>query len=110
VDGNREPHGWFVRAHRWQLLDWKTYAAGRQELARQPAALSELGPRPLDLHGSDAHAVAMLEHLVRRTWLAIDADQIIARLASDTLFDKFAYCCAFVDFNVVGEAAAVVVD
>jgi hypothetical protein len=110
VDRNREAHGRFVRAHRWQLLDLKMYAAGRQELARQPAALFVLGARPFDLYWSNAHAVAMLEHLVRRTWLAIDTNQIIARLASDTLFDKFAYRHAFVDFDVVGEPAAVVVD
>jgi hypothetical protein len=90
VEGDREAHGRFVRTHRWQLLDWKKHAAGRQELARQPAALFVLGARPLDLHWSDAHPVAMLEHLIGSARLTIDTNQIIARLASDTLFDKFA--------------------
>jgi hypothetical protein len=88
----------------------KKHAAGRQELARQPAALFVLGARPFDLYWSNAHAVALLKHLVGCTRLAIDTDQIIARLASNPLFDKFAYRRAFVDFDVVGEPAAVVVD
>jgi hypothetical protein len=107
---DRKAHGWFVRAHRWQLLDWKTNAAGRQELARQPAALLVLGARPFDLYLRNAHAVAILEHLNGSARLTIDADQVIAGLASNPLFDKFAYRRAFVDFDVVGEPAAVVVD
>jgi hypothetical protein len=86
------------------------YAADRQELTRQPAALLVLGARPLDLHWSDAHPVAMLEHLIGSARLTIDADQIVAGLASDPLFDKLAYRRAFLDFDVVGEPAAVVVD
>jgi hypothetical protein len=52
----------------------------------------------------------MLKYLVGGARLAIDADQIVAWLASDSLFDKFAHCRAFVDFDVVGEPATMVVD
>jgi hypothetical protein len=110
VDGDRKSHRWFVLSHGWQLLDWKTNTAGHQELARQPAALLVLGARPFDLYWSNAHAVAILEHLVGSARLTIDTDQIVAGLASDPLFDKLAYRRAFLDFDVVGEPAAVVVD
>ena len=110
MDGNREAHGWFVFAFHWQLLDLKEQAADRQDQARQSAALLVLGARPFDFHRSDADAITMLQHLVRRARLAIDADEIVAGLASDPLFEEFAHGRAFVDFDVVGEAAAVVVD
>jgi hypothetical protein len=48
--------------------------------------------------------------LVGCTRLAIDTDEIVAGLASNTLFDKLAYGCAILNFNVVGEAASVIVD
>jgi hypothetical protein len=110
MDGNCEAHGWFVFAFHWQLLDLKEQAVDRQDQARQSAALLVLGARPFDLHRSDADAITMLQHLIRRARLAIDTDEIVTGLASDSLFDKFAHCRAVVDLNVVGEPTAVIID
>jgi hypothetical protein len=88
----------------------KEQAADRQDQTRQSAALLVLGARPFDFHRSDADAITMLQHLIRRAGLAIDADEIVAGLASDPLLKEFAYGCAFVDFDVVGVAAAVIID
>jgi hypothetical protein len=110
VNSDREPHGWFVFAFHWQLLDLKKHDADRQDQARQSAALLVSGTRPFDFDGSDTDTITMLQHLVRRTRLAIDTNEIAAGLATNPLVEEFAHGRAFVDLNVVGEAAAVVVD
>ena len=44
-------------------------------------ARPRLRGRPFDLGGREAHAVALLQHLVGGDRLAVDADQVVLRLA-----------------------------
>ena len=61
---------------------------------------------PLDLGRSDAHAVAFLEHLIRRDRLAVHADEVVLRVGrADPLVEQPFDGGPFGDLDVVGKAA-----
>jgi len=65
----------------------------------------------LNLSRGDRNAVALNEHLVARRRLAVDADQIVARLGAVTLRGEESLDRrARFNVDVVGKAGAVVVD
>ena len=65
----------------------------------------------MDFLGREAHSVALLKRLVARSGLAIDADQVSARVAAvDLLRKQLGDRGAVGDFQMVGEAAAIAVD
>jgi len=65
----------------------------------------------LDLDGRAAHSVALLEDTVPSCWLAVDTDQVTGRLGrGNLLFKELPDSSPFVDVQVVGEAATIVVD
>ena len=72
---------------------------------------SRSAARAFDLDGSEADAVPFLQHLVGRGGLAIDANQIVLRLAvRHALGEEGADGDALGGFDVVREPAAVIVD
>jgi hypothetical protein len=65
----------------------------------------------LDLYRRERDTVLIVEHLVGRRRLAIDPDQVVLRLArGDFVAEQLLDRRAFGHVDVVGEAAAVVVD
>ena len=67
--------------------------------------------RAFDLRRREADAVALVQHLVGGARLAIDADQIVARLRRANLtLEQLLDGSAFGHVHSVGKAAAIVVD
>src|SRR5262249_40486775 len=65
----------------------------------------------LDLDGRDADAVALLEHLIVGHRLAVDADEVVLRPAMrQTLPEELGDVDAWLDIDVVGESATMIVD
>ena len=69
------------------------------------------GSGSFDLHGREADPVPLLENLVRGGRLAIDPDQVVARLAGgDTLREQLRDRGAGFHVDVVSEPGSVVID
>jgi hypothetical protein len=64
-----------------------------------------------DLEGSDADSITFVQDVVGGNGLAIDTDQIVLGLASgNALLEEFRNGGLEPDFDVIGKAAAEVVD
>ena len=80
----------------------------RQVLAVTKGSLCQ---RSLNFRRCEAHAVALLQHLVGGNGLAVDADQVVLRPAvRDPLGEELLHGGVFGDLDVVGEACSVVVN
>jgi hypothetical protein len=71
----------------------------------------ELVTRALDLCRRNGNSIAFLQDLIRRAWLAVDADKIVARFGrTNLLLEQLCDCRAISNVHVIGEPAAIVVD
>jgi hypothetical protein len=69
------------------------------------------GSCPLDLGRRKRDPLAFAKHIARRRRLAIDADQVVLRLAvRNAVVEQLSDCSPFGDLDVIGKAATVVVD
>src|SRR5438105_1679971 len=76
---------------------------------RVSGAVPDAGP--FDSGGSERNPLALPEHFLGAGRLAVDADQIVLRLAvRDPLAEELLDGGPFGDFDVIGETAAIVVD
>ena len=67
--------------------------------------------RPFDLGRRKADPVPFAQKLIRCTGLPVNANQVVIRLAgTDLLLEELLDCRAILHVDVIGEAAAVVVD
>jgi hypothetical protein len=60
-------------------------AKGRRNRERRPPIITKLQNGPFNFRGRERDSISFLQHLVRRTRLAVDANQIVAGLGRTDL-------------------------
>src|SRR5262245_37017896 len=66
--------------------------------------------RTLDFGRRAANAIPLLQHVFAGHWLAIDADEIVRGVTTDSVIEQLLHRYARFDFDVICKAATIVVD